>query len=69
MVPDSSAREGPTPDIDAPEFRPERWFYEIDDQLAPREGGTRGYLTGGQGLELGSGKQHPALFSCTIARS
>jgi hypothetical protein len=52
--------------VEAPEFRPEQWFVEIGGQLLPREGHTRGYRMGSQGLELGSGKQRPALFSRTI---
>jgi integrase len=53
--------------VEAPEFRPEQWFDEIDGLLVPRKGRTGGYHTGGQGLELGSRKQRPALFSRTTA--
>ncbi len=52
--------------VEAPEFRPEQWFDEISGQLVPRESRTVTYHTGRQGLELGSGKQRPALFSRTI---
>ncbi len=52
--------------VEAPEFRPEQWFVEIGGQLCPREDRTRGYRMGSQGLEFGSGKQGPALFSRTI---
>jgi hypothetical protein len=53
--------------VEAPEFSPGSGFDEIGGQLVPRKDRAGGYHTGRQGLELGSGKQHPALFSRTIA--
>jgi len=52
--------------VEAPEFRPDQWFVESGGQLCPREDRTRGYPMGSQGLEFGSGKRGPALFSRTI---
>lgn len=52
-----------------PRFRPEQWFDEIDGQLVPREGRPGGLPNRRAGIRIGSGKQRPALFSRTIARS
>jgi len=51
---------------ESPRVRCQEWFDEVQGVLVPKAGPGKAYHRPPGALELGSGKQYPALFSRTV---